>query len=196
MSTALPDFQIFTKPVGPLCNLGCAYCYYLEKAQLFGGDNPSRMPDEVLKTYIKQHIEASTGPIITFSWHGGEPSQAGLDFYKKAVALQRNYCTSGRKIINGMQTNGTLMDEDWCGFLAGEQFMVGISMDGPEELHNLFRKTKDGRGSFKMVLRGYDLLLMHGIDPEILCVVNAENVNHPLEVYHRQPTIGICRSLW
>ena len=184
------EFQVFAKPVGPLCNLGCDYCYYLDKARLFGEGKQSPMSDDLLETYIKQHIEATTEPVITFSWHGGEPLLAGIDFYRKAIALQHKFCPPGRKIINGMQTNGTLLDETWCRFLAGEQVVVGISLDGPEELHNRFRKTKDGQGSFRKVLYGYDLLVMHGIDPEILCVVHAENVNHPLEIYRYFKDLG------
>jgi uncharacterized protein len=177
------EFQIFVKPVGPACNLDCAYCYYLDKAVLFGEDKVYHLSDEMLEIYTRQHIEASTEPAITFSWHGGEPLRAGLNFYRKAVALQKKYNHSGRKIVNGIQTNGTLINEEWCRFLAGEQFMVGVSIDGPEELHDIYRLTKDGKSTFKQVIRGYDQLVIHGIDPEILCVVNAENVNFPMEVY-------------
>jgi len=177
------EFQVFAKPTGPTCNLGCAYCYYLDKTKLFGEDKVYHMPEEILENYIRQHIKACTEPVITFSWHGGEPMRAGLNFYRKAVELQRKYNQSGRKIINGMQTNGTLVNKDWCIFLAEEQFVIGISIDGPEELHDRFRLTKDGNPTFKQVMRGYDKLVLHGIDPEILCVVNAENVKYPLEVY-------------
>ena len=177
------EFQVFVKPVGPWCNLDCTYCYYLEKSELLGKGRSSCMDDELLEIYIRQHIEATTEPVITFSWHGGEPLLAGIDFYRKAVALQKKWCPPRKKIVNGIQTNGTLLDETWCEFLAEEKFVMGISIDGPEELHNLFRKTTDGTGSFRKVLHGYDLLVMAGLDPEILCVVNAENVVYPLEVY-------------
>jgi uncharacterized protein len=177
------EFQVFTKPAGPTCNLDCAYCYYLDKSVLFVTDKVFHMSEEILETYIRQHIEACTEPVITFSWHGGEPLRAGLDFYRKAVKLQKKYNRSGRRIINGVQTNGTLVNPEWCSFFAGEQFMIGISLDGPESLHDLFRVTRDGKPTFKKVIRGYDLLVMHGIDPEILCVVNAENVKYPMEVY-------------
>jgi uncharacterized protein len=177
------EFQVFAKPVGPACNLGCAYCYYLDKTKLFGEDKVFHMQEAVLDNYIRQHIEASTEPVITFSWHGGEPMHAGLRFYQKAVELQKKYNRTGRRIINGMQTNGTLVHLDWCRFLVKEQFVIGISFDGPEELHNKFRLTKDGKPTFKQVMRGYDQLVIHGIDPEILCVVNSENVKYPLEVY-------------
>ena len=181
--TSSRDFQVFTKPVGPACNLDCAYCYYLDKSLLFGAHKVFHMPDDILETYIRQHIEATTGPVITFSWHGGEPMRAGLNFYRKAVALEKKYNHRGRKIINGIQTNGTLVNQEWCSFLAEEQFYVGISIDGPESLHDQFRLTRDGKPTFKKVMHGYDLLVVHGLDPEILCVVNAENVKHPKEVY-------------
>ncbi len=179
---AFREFQVFAKPAGPLCNLACSYCYYLEKKQLYRNDI-ARMPEDILETYIRQHIEATTDPVITFSWHGGEPLIAGLDFYRKAVAIQKKLCPSGKIIGNGIQTNAVLLDNAWCQFLAEEEFMVGISLDGPEGLHNCYRKTKDGQDTFKKVLQGYDTLVMHGIDPEILCVVNAANVRYPLEVY-------------
>lgn len=177
------EFQVFTKPVGPVCNLDCTYCYYLDKSKLFGEDKLLHMSHDMLETYIRQHIEATTEPVITFSWHGGEPLRAGLKFYRKAVALQKQYNHTGKRIVNGMQTNGTLLNEEWCKFLSEEQFFIGISMDGPETLHDIYRVTKDGKPTFRKVLRGYDLLVIHGIDPEILCVVNAGNVKYPLEVY-------------
>jgi uncharacterized protein len=177
------EFQVFVKPAGPACNLSCSYCYYINKAKIFEAGRPHLMNDELLELYIRQHIEASTEPAITFSWHGGEPLLAGIDFYRKALSLQRKYCPPGRKILNGVQTNGTLIDENWCRFLAEEDFLIGISLDGPQELHDIFRKTKDGQGTFAKVLHGYDMLVMHGIDPEILSVVNAKNVEYPGEVY-------------
>jgi uncharacterized protein len=140
------EFQVFVKPAGPACNLNCSYCYYINKAKISEAGRPHHMNDELLELYIRQHIEASTEPAITFSWHGGEPLLSGIDFYLKAVSFQRKYCPPGRKILNGIQTNGTLIDENWCRFLAEEDFLIGISFDGPEELHDIFRKTKDGMG--------------------------------------------------
>ncbi|MBN2813234.1 MAG: anaerobic sulfatase maturase [Bacteroidales bacterium] len=177
------EFQIFVKPAGPQCNLACDYCYYLGKSALYDAGTKFRMPEEVLEAYIRQHIEATTDPVITFSWHGGEPLLAGIDFYRKALAWQHKYCPPGKKIINGMQTNGTLINEDWCRFLAEHNFVVGVSIDGPEALHNLFRKSANGQGTFARVLKGYDLLVMHGLDPEILCVLNHVNAKYPHEVY-------------
>ncbi len=184
------EFQIYLKPIGPLCNLRCSYCYYLGRSRLFSKDNPVVMEDDLLELYIRQHIEASKEPVIPFSWHGGEPLMAGLDFFRKAVALQKKWKPEGCTIINGIQTNGTLLDELWIRFFAEENFRLGISMDGPEELHNQFRKTSDGKGSFKKVLHGYDLALLHGIDPEILCVLNADNVQHPLLIYRYFKKLG------
>ncbi|HUW93423.1 MAG TPA: anaerobic sulfatase maturase [Bacteroidales bacterium] len=177
------EFQVFVKPAGPSCNLGCSYCYYLGNSSLYESGTRFSMPGDLLEIYIRQHMEASTGEVITFSWHGGEPLLAGVEFYRKGVALQRKYNSAQKKIINGIQTNGTLIDREWCAFLAEENFMVGISLDGPERLHDLFRSAKDGSPTFRRVMQGYDQLVMSGIDPEILCVVNAENVNYPGEVY-------------
>ncbi len=177
------EFQIFVKPAGPQCNLACDYCYYLGKSAWYDAGTKFRMPDEVLELYIRQHIEATTDKVITFSWHGGEPLLAGIDFYRKALAWQHKYCPPGKQIINGMQTNGTLLTEDWCRFMAEHDFVVGISLDGPEALHNQYRKTTSGQGTFASVLKGYDLLVMHGLDPEILCVLNRVNAKYPQEVY-------------
>jgi len=183
MDQSSREFQVFVKPVGPLCNMGCRYCYYLEKDQLYPGETRFRMPVDLLEEYIRQHVEASTGPVISFSWHGGEPTMAGLDYFRKIVELQRRFCPPGRRIVNGIQTNGTLLDEDWCRFFAREHFTVGISMDGPRELHDLYRYSKNRKSTFDQTLQGYRLLKKHGVISEILCVVNASNVGHPLKVY-------------
>lgn len=177
------EFQVFVKPAGPACNLGCSYCYYLGNNTLYEHGTRFSMPGDLLEIYIRQHIEASIGDPITFSWHGGEPLLAGTEFYRKAIALQHKHNKDGKKIINGIQTNGTLIDSVWCDFLAEEHFIVGLSLDGPENLHDLFRRAKDGGTTFSRVMRGYDQLVMSGIDPEILCVVNSENVNYPAEVF-------------
>ena len=186
MHSCSREFQIFLKPVGSLCNLR----YYLEKFRLITQDSPVLMQEDLLELYVRQHIEASMEPVISFSWHGGEPLLAGIDFYRKVIALQKKWKPEGRTIINGVQTNGTLLDELWAKFFAEENFRLGISMDGPEDLHDQFRRTRDGKGSFKKVLNGYDLALLHGIDPEILCVLNAGNVKHPLPVYRYFKKLG------
>jgi uncharacterized protein len=178
------EFQIFVKPVGALCNLRCKYCYYLEKKALYPDNGAFIMSDDILERYIVQHIGASTEETINFSWHGGEPLIAGIDFFRKAVALQKKYKPYGRKIINGIQTNGTLINWAWASFLAEENFMVGISIDGPGDLHNRFRTTPENKSSLPQVLRGYDILLRYRVKCEILCVVNSYNVKFPLVVYN------------
>jgi uncharacterized protein len=190
MPSSSREFQIFLKPAGSLCNLACSYCYYPEKTRLFRQDTPILMQDDLLELYIRQHIEASTESVIAFSWHGGEPLLAGLDFYRKAVALQKKWRPAGHTIINGVQTNGTLLDESWLKFFAEENFRLGISMDGPKDLHDQFRKTRDGKGSFQKALHGYDLALLYGLDPEILCVLNADNVKNPLLIYRYFKKLG------
>jgi uncharacterized protein len=183
MPQASREFQIFAKPAGAACNLGCRYCYYLDKARLYPGDGSPRMPEDLLETYILQHIEACPDPVIRFSWHGGEPTVLGLDYFRQIVVLQRRHCPPDRRIANGIQTNGTLLDEAWCRFLAAEGFAVGISLDGPPELHDLYRVTKDQKPTHARAVRGYQLLQRHHVPCEILCVVNADNVRHPLPVY-------------
>ncbi|HNY14019.1 MAG TPA: anaerobic sulfatase maturase [Bacteroidales bacterium] len=178
------DFQIFVKPVGAVCNLGCTYCYYLSKKDLYESSGSLRMSDDILEKYIKQHIEASSDDTIFFSWHGGEPLLAGIDFYRKVVSMQKKNLPSGRKVLNGIQTNGTLLDEEWCHFLKSENFIIGISIDGPPDLHNKHRITPAGDHTSERVLRGYELLKKFKITSEILCVVNSSNSLHPLEVYN------------
>jgi uncharacterized protein len=183
MTTVSREFQIFVKPIGATCNLNCSYCYYLDKKSLYRDKAQLLMNDDILEKYIIQHIEASGEPIINFSWHGGEPLLAGIDFFRKAIHFQTANKPVGRKIINGIQTNGMLINEEWCRFFAREEFIVGISVDGPAEFHNVHRHTKDGHPSWHKVMGGFQLLMKHGVVPEILCVVNSENVRHPLEIY-------------
>jgi uncharacterized protein len=177
------EFQIFVKPVGARCNLRCRYCYYLDKISVPGSEYGPLMSDEVLEKYVIQHIEASSEQTVFFSWHGGEPLLAGIDFYRKAVALQKKYIPSGRSVLNGIQTNGSLIDWDWGWFFKQEKFMVGISIDGPGDLHNHFRKSRNGDPTLQSVLKGYDILKRLGIMTEILCVVNSYNARFPLVVY-------------
>jgi uncharacterized protein len=183
MVKASREFQVFTKPIGSICNLDCHYCYYLEKEHLYPEGKSLRMPYETLEKYIVQHIDAYPEEVIRFSWHGGEPTVLGLDFFRMVVALQRKHRSSGRCIVNGIQTNGTLLDEDWCSFLAAEGFAVGLSLDGPPEMHDRYRVTKDGKPTHEGTMRGYELLQEHGVYTDILCVVNAHNALFPLQVY-------------
>jgi len=181
---------VFVKPVGPVCNLNCSYCYYLEKKTLYPEKKDLFMSDEILEEYIIQHIQASTESIISFSWHGGEPLMAGIDFYRKVILFQNKHKTPDSEIVNGIQTNGTLLNDEWCRFLADEGFIVGISIDGTEDLHNRYRRTKDNNNTFLNVIRGYKLLQKCGVFPEILCVVNSYNVNFPLIIYNYFKELG------
>ena len=177
-------FQIFVKPVGARCNLHCSYCYYIKNLDLFPEERSFVMSGQVLEKYIVQNIEASDKDIINFSWHGGEPLLAGISFFRQAVELQRKHLNSGRTIINGIQTNGTLIDPEWCRFFADHGFIVGISIDGPGDLHDRNRISNSGTQTSEKVLRGYELLHDHKIPAEILCVINAYNVKHPLVIYN------------
>ena len=177
------EFQVFAKPGGSACNLQCRYCYYLGKEELFARGEPPRMADHVLEEYIIQHIHACPAPEIRFSWHGGEPTVLGLHYFRKITALERKHRPPGRRIVNGIQTNGTLLDDEWCRFLAAEGFSVGLSLDGPAELHDPYRVDLRGEATQERAMNGYRLLGRYGIPVDILCVVHNLNVLHPLEVY-------------
>jgi len=183
MVRASREFQVFVKPIGPVCNLNCSYCYYLGKEHLYPKAEPFRMSDEILEEYINQHISASPESVIRFSWHGGEPTLLGLDYFRKIVTLQRRHHQPNRPIVNGIQTNGTLLDEAWCHFFAREGFTVGLSLDGPSEMHDRYRVTKDQKPTHRQAIRGYRLLQKHHVYTDILCVVNAYNAKFPLQVY-------------
>ena len=183
MVKASREFQVFVKPIGSICNLDCHYCYYLKKENLYPKGESFRMPDDVLEEYIVQHIEASAEPVIRFSWHGGEPTVLGLDYFRKIVSLQRKHKPPKQRIANGMQTNGTLLDEDWCRFFAEEGFFIGLSLDGPQDMHDRYRLTKDQKPTFGQTMRGLECLQTHRVHCDILCVVNAHNVQYPLQVY-------------
>jgi len=184
METNTREFQVFVKPVGASCNFSCTYCYYLDKKDLYPEAGSKKMDFEILEKYIHQHIEASSSSPVFFSWHGGEPLLAGIDFYRKAVEVQKKNLPAGWLAVNGIQTNGTLLNDEWCRVLKSENFITGISIDGPEYYHNKYRHTSSGKTSFAYVIRGYELLKKHGIPVEVLCVVNSENSEHPLEVYN------------
>lgn len=190
MIKASREFQVFAKPMGAICNLDCRYCYYLKKEHLYPAGESFRMPDGLLEDYIVQHIEASPGPVISFSWHGGEPTVLGLDYFRRIVALQRKHRPPDRRITNGMQTNGNLLDEEWCRFLATEGFGIGLSLDGPREMHDRYRVTRGGKPSHRQTLRAFRLLRRHQITCDILCVVNDCNVHYPTQVYRFFKEIG------
>ena len=181
-SCPLPGFHLMAKPGGCRCNLSCQYCFYLRKGALYP-ESRSRMSDEVLEEYIRQTIEAHHIPEVTFAWQGGEPTILGIDFFKKAISFQETYCRPGMVIHNTIQTNGVLLDDEWCKFFKEYCFLVGISIDGPRELHDACRTDAAGKGSFDRVMEGLALLKKHKVDFNILCTVNAVNGDHPLEIY-------------
>ena len=183
MTGMIQEFQVFIKPSGSVCNLACSYCYYLDKESLYPRKSRIRMPDEILEEVIVQHIEASDGPVVSFSWHGGEPTILGLDYFKTIVELQNKHRPSNRRISNGIQTNGTLLNEEWCRFFSEHDFSVGISLDGPQQFHDHYRTTRDKCGSYERALKGYRLLQEAGVATEILCVVNDRNVSFSTELY-------------
>jgi uncharacterized protein len=190
MTSEIREFQIFAKPVGARCNLSCLYCYYLDKEHINADSAAGCMNDEVLELYIRQHIEASTGKEIFFSWHGGEPTLAGLDFFRKAVTIQEAYMPAGRTIRNGIQTNATLITDEWAKFFLDENFYIGISLDGPEFFHNFSRTHGGGNGTFEEVVRGLEILKRYNVPHEFLCVVSNSNVSAPLELYRFFKDLG------
>jgi uncharacterized protein len=190
LGKASREFQVFVKPAGAVCNLDCPYCYYRDKRSLYPDTAVSRMPESLLEEYIVQHIEAAGGPEIAFSWHGGEPTTLGVGFFRRAVELQRKHQPAGWRIRNGIQTNGVLLDEEWGRFLAAEDFSIGLSLDGPAELHDVYRVTKGGQPTHRQALRGYELLRKHAVPTDIVCVVHDRNVLYPLTVYRFFREIG------
>jgi uncharacterized protein len=183
MTKAHRQFQVFVKPTSALCNLDCDYCYYVKKKQLYADNDAARMRDEILDAYIDQHISASPGSVTHFTWHGGEPTLLGLDYFRKIVSMQKEHTPRDHSVANSIQTNGTLLDEAWCRFLSEERFSVGLSLDGPEEMHDKYRLTGGGKTTHGRVMRGLEQLQRHRVPVDILCVVHAGNVQHPSRVY-------------
>ncbi len=185
-----PDaFHVMLKPAGPACNLNCTYCYYLEKSRLYEGKNSFRMTDELLEDFTKQFIKAHEVPVVTFTWQGGEPTLMGLDFYMKALELQNKY-SSGKKIENAFQTNGTRLNDDWCKFFYDNNILVGISIDGEEHNHDHFRRTVSDRPTFNKVMKGIELLHKHKVEFNTLSTVNVYNVYFASETYRFLRNIG------
>ncbi len=191
MPTATREFQVMVKPGGAICNLDCTYCYYLVKDELYPGGGPRRMPDDVLERYIVQHLEACPIPLVSFAWHGGEPTLLGIDYFRKIVALQRKHQPPDRRCANGIQTNGTLIDEEWAKFLAAEGFYVGLSLDGPADLHDRHRVTKGQRPSHRDAMHALRLLQQHEVRHDVLCVLHADNARHPTRVYRFFKDAGV-----
>src|SRR5579862_5723663 len=167
-------FHVLTKPVGPICNLDCKYCFYLEKEKLYPDEKQWRMSDAVLEEYIRQYIQSQPGAEIHFAWQGGEPTLLGVGFFRKVVELQKKHA-GGKTVSNALQTNGTLLDDEWCEFLATHKFLIGLSIDGPRELHDKYRVDKGQKPTFDRVMAGLGLLKRHKVDFNTLTVVNRSN---------------------
>jgi uncharacterized protein len=175
-------FHVIAKPIGPLCNLDCRYCFYLDKQLLYPGTSAWAMGEQVLESFVRQYIEAQDVPVVSFAWQGGEPTLLGLAFFERVVALQQRYA-GGKRIENGFQTNGVLLDDRWGEFLARHAFLVGLSIDGPRELHDRYRVKRGGQPTFDEVMRGRDVLRRHGVAFNTLTVVHRRNAADPLAVY-------------
>ncbi len=182
-------FHVMTKPIGPLCNLDCKYCFYLEKEKLFPSNENFKMSDEVLDAYIRQYIDQQNASEINFAWQGGEPTLLGVPFFRKVVELQNKYA-HGKQISNAIQTNGTLLDDEWGEFFAENHFLVGVSVDGPPKLHDAYRVDKKGAPTYEKVAHGLKFLKKHGVEFNTLTVVNRINSKKPLEVYRFLKQIG------
>lgn len=183
-------FVIMAKPVGSRCNMRCNYCYYLEKGQFSSHEKQTRMSFNLLEKLIRQTIESNSGPVVSFTWHGGEPTLAGLDFYKKAVELEKKYLPKGWQVWNNLQTNGLLLNDSWVRFLKENHFDVGLSIDGDELVHNSNRLDMGGKGTYDRVLAAAKRLQRAGIQPDLLCTVNSASIEHPLNVYEALRSLG------
>jgi len=182
--------HVVAKPVGPACNLDCTYCFYLEKQALFPSGTSTRMSDTVLRAFIENYIASQPTPEVEFVWQGGEPTLLGVDFFRRVVAHQRS-CASGKIIRNALQTNGTLLNDEWCRFLKKHGFMVGISLDGPMKIHDRYRQDRHGQGSHRRTMRGLALLQRHGLEYNVLASVARETARHPLAVYRFLRDAGV-----
>ncbi len=174
--------HVVAKPIGPLCNLNCEYCFYLEKQALFAADEKYRMSDKVLSAFITNYITSQPTPLVEFVWQGGEPTLLGIDFFRRVIELQKPFLGT-KTITNSLQTNGMLLTAEWCQFLKKHSFMVGISLDGPKEIHDRYRRDRKGNGSFEQVMRGLRLLQKHKVEYNVLACVARDTAKNPLEVY-------------
>lgn len=174
--------HVVAKPIGPVCNLDCEYCFYLEKQALFGTDEKYRMSDEVLSAFITNYIKSQPTPVVEFVWQGGEPTILGIDFFKRVIKLQRPFVRQ-KTITNSLQTNGTLLNDEWCDFLKKHNFMVGISLDGPKEIHDRYRRDRQGNGTFERAMKGLKLLQKHKVNYNVLACVARDTAKRPLDVY-------------
>ena len=210
-----PAFHLLAKPSGSTCNIDCTYCFFLSKEALYPNDK-HRMSDATLEAYIRQLLEAHRTPTVTVAWQGGEPTLMKVDFFRRSVELVEQYRRPGQTVQHTFQTNGILLDDEWSAFFKEHQFFVGLSVDGPRELHDAYRRDRSGNGTFDRVMRGWALLRRHGVDFNILCTVNAANEKHGRAVYQflrddmgatwvqfipiveraTEQTIGIANSGW
>ena len=186
----IQGLHVLAKPIGPVCDIKCDYCFYLEKHALFGKGENFRMSDDVLKAYIRQYIEAQPTPIVEFVWHGGEPTLLGLDFFRKVVELQRPF-RGQKEIRNALQTNGMRLTDDWCAFFKDHHFFIGLSLDGPKGIHDRYRRGRQGESTFDGVMRGLRLLQKHGVEYNILACVGRETAYRPLDVYRFFKSEGV-----
>jgi uncharacterized protein len=175
-------FHVLAKPTGAICNLDCKYCFFLSKEMLYPGDR-FRMSDELLQTYIRQLLESQPLGEVNVAWQGGEPTLMGIDFFRRAIKYVQQYQKYGQTILHTMQTNGTLLDDEWCAFFKEHNFLIGLSVDGPKPMHDAYRVDKRGAGSFDDVMSGCEMLRRHLVDVNIMCTIHAANADHPLEVY-------------
>jgi len=180
--TQVPAFHLMTKPRGAICNLDCKYCYFLSKERLYPGSD-FRMSETLLEEYTRQFIDAQHVPEVTFAWQGGEPTLMGLDFYRQAIGYQQKHKKPGTRIYNTLQTNAVTLDDAWCQFFAEHNFLIGVSLDGPQPLHDAYRVDKGGAPTFDHVMNGIRLLQKHGVEFNILTTVHAANADHPLDIY-------------
>jgi uncharacterized protein len=186
----MKPFHIMAKPHGPICNLDCTYCYYLEKENLYGTSGREfRMADNVLENYIRQYIQSQPAQSVSFAWQGGEPTLLGIPFFERVVELQKKHA-NGKTVDNAFQTNGTLLDDAWGDFLARNKFLIGLSVDGPEKIHDVYRVDKGGQPTFARVMRGLSLLKKHGVEFNTLTVINRKNSYRAREVYRFLKEIG------
>ena len=182
IENAPPAFHLLAKPTGAACNLDCAYCFFLDKEVLYPGSK-FRMSDALLEQYIRQLIESHQADVVNIAWQGGEPTLMGVDFYRRAMALAEKYRRPGMTFLHTLQTNGVLLDDEFAAFLKEYNFLIGISIDGPKELHDIYRRDKGGGPTFDRVLRGLRLLQKHGVEYNVLTTLNRVNAAYPLEVY-------------
>lgn len=183
MQNPSSPFHLLAKPAGAACNLGCKYCFFLSKENLYPERESPLMDEALLDTYLRQLMESSPGPQVQVAWQGGEPMLRGLDFYRRSVELAEKYRQPHQSVLHTMQTNGTLIDDQWAAFFKEHGYLVGLSIDGPRAMHDAYRIDRKGQGTFDAVMRGWECLRRHGVDTNVMCTIHAANQDHPLEVY-------------